>query len=72
MLTFVLKECCLLLLCTKVVIAATRAHVGLLIYVIHGCVEKHEGSSCTVCISYTMLNFMKEPQSYFFALYLIS
>ena len=30
MLTFALKECCLLLLCSTVVIAATHAHVGLL------------------------------------------
>ena len=31
-LIFILKECCLFLLCTKVVVAATRAHVGLFVF----------------------------------------
>ena len=34
-LTFALKECCLLLLCAQLLIAATRAHVGLFTYVAH-------------------------------------
>ena len=38
-LTFAMRECCLLLLCATVVIAATVAHVGLFLLLLLSCVR---------------------------------